>query len=106
MVSTIAGAAAGVAALLLSEAFKDVILVGNGSNASSVTLSAPQFVQAFCVGLVGLKWLVNYQSTQTLRSAVAATATQATTNDKAAQLAAAGKPRDVLKAAKVREASS
>ena len=97
--STFAGAAAGAASLLLTGAFQDIILVGTGQDADSATLSVAQMVQCFGVGLVGIKWLVNYQGSKALRSALVAVAGQAAPNPGAAQQAASGPPREVLRAA-------
>lgn len=97
--STFAGAAAGAASLLLSSAFDGIVLVGTEHNAGTATLSVDQLVQCFGIGLIGIKWLVTYQGSETLRSALVAVAGQAAPNPAAAQQAASGAPREILRAA-------
>jgi hypothetical protein len=53
LASTVAGAAAGAASLLLSSAFKGIVLIGTDNNPESATLSVDQLVQCFGVGLIG-----------------------------------------------------
>jgi hypothetical protein len=96
--ATMAGAAAGVGSILLSADFSQLVIVGNGADLSGVSLGAGDVVQAFSVGLVGLKWLVNHQDSQTLRQAVAEAAAGPASATIAGK-AAGGKPRDVLRAA-------
>jgi hypothetical protein len=106
LASAVAGAAAGAASLLLSDAFHDLILIGKGHNADSATLSVSQMVQCFGVGLIGIKWLVTYQGSKALRTALVAVAGQSTPNPEAAKQAASGRPREVLRAATTRDQST
>ena len=99
VVSVLAGATAAVGTLLSSEGFNNLVLVGKGSDLSGLALGGGDVLQAFAVGLVGIKWLVNHQDAQTLRMAVAESANRPE-SPAAAAAAAARKPRDVLRAAR------
>ena len=98
--STFVGAAAAVASLLLSSAFKDMVVVGEGATTAKASLTATQIVQCFGIGMIGMKWLINYQGSQTLRAALAEVAGQDEVNQEVAAKAPAAKPREVLAAAK------
>ncbi|MFC4785622.1 hypothetical protein ACT8ZV_14170 [Nocardioides sp. MAHUQ-72] len=95
--STLAGAIAGTLALLSTDEFAGYVFVGHGSDTNSLTLGVGDLLRAFGVGLVGLKWLVNYQDSKTLRMAVAEAAQQPP-NVQAASAAASAQPREVLRA--------
>lgn len=98
VVSTLAGAVAGTLVVLMSDQFNALVIIGSGKDLSKVTLGVGDVVTAFSTGLIGLKWLVNHQDSQTLRKAVAEAASAPQRLD-AARAASASKPRDVLLAA-------
>ena len=100
VVSTLVGALAGVVALMSTDDFAKVILLGPGSDPSwQLTFGVGDLVRGFAVGLVGLKWLVNYQDSRTLRVAVAEAAGRPPSVEVAAS-AASAQPREVLRAAR------
>jgi hypothetical protein len=100
LVSTLVGALAGVVALLGTDDYAKVILLGPGPGPDwHLTFGIADLVRAFAVGLVGLKWLVNYQDSRTLRVAVAEAAGRPPSVEVAAA-AASAQPREVLRAAR------
>jgi hypothetical protein len=100
--STLAGALAGAASLLLTEPLQQIVLFGKDHDAGLASLSVDQLVRCFGVGLIGIKWLLSYQGFQALRSAVVEAATKEGTNHRAAALAASARPRQVLAATRQR----
>jgi len=98
VVSTLGGAAAAMFALLGTENFSGVIFFGP-EKSLEVSYGAPEVVQAFGIGLVGLKWLINVQNSATLRAALA-TAAGKEPDAKTAAAAGGMSPRQVLDTAR------
>lgn len=100
LVSTLAGSLAGVVALLTTDDYAQVVLIGpEPADTGTLTFGVADLVRAFGIGLIGLKWLVNYQDSKTLRVAVAEAAGRPA-NVETASLAASAQPREVLRAAR------
>lgn len=97
VVTTVMGAVAAVFALLAGDDYFKVVLLGSGANKAAPAFTVPDLVQSFAVGLIGLKWLVNFQASNTWR-AVAADAARGQPNTNAAGVIAAGQPREALQA--------
>lgn len=100
LVSTVLGALAGILALLSTDDYAKVILMGPRSSATlALTFGVSDLARGFAVGLIGLKWLVNYQDSKTLRVAVAEAAGRPPSVE-TASAAASAQPREVLRAAR------
>lgn len=100
LVSTLVGALAGVLALLATDDYVKVILIGpRSAETLSLTFGVADLVRGFALALIGVKWLVNYQDSRTLRVAVAEAAGRPP-NVEVAAAAASAQPREVLRAAR------
>ena len=104
VVSTLAGAAVAVAALLATEPIS-TLAVFAATPPAGTTPAPPAWVfswgdvvNAFAAGLAGIKLLLTYQDSKTLRAALGEAATRPPSTDLAAAVTAT--PREVLETAR------